>query len=498
LNGHAASPTFTAPILASEHFIHRGTIQTLIGGQCGDRTLGDFLQVRMGAEGGAQISYADSNNIVESTTPHGMYVRQNGGDGLLVASSPVNIPGLTPFNSVTDLTGDARYEVGGMASGNMPQLDIIRSSVSLLTTAPCSVAAPCYQVVMQLNDLSSLAPTTAQDPDVDLVWLTQWFVPSTTDTHGGKNFFVYAESTNGGALTCYYGENATLAVGGGVTMTYPGANSLDASAGTLPAANCSRTLGPNGTITIDVPLSNVNEPGAIDNLLHEVTASTMTLQQPANTVPSTGGIGGVLFNLIDVAQGYTFDPVPLPKRVVSRKTHGTAGNFDIDVPATGPRGLECRSPGHLPGGASGDYQLIFTFPINLVSVASATVTSHDPMSGTGTVDTSVIDSTDTHNYIVNLKNVSNAQYITVTLNGVVDATNASGNVVSPQMGVLIGDVNATGGVDGNDVAAVQSHTRQPVNSDAQARFDVNATGAIDGNDVAITQGHTRTSLPSPP
>jgi hypothetical protein len=498
LNGHAASPTFTAPILASEHFIHRGTIQTLIGGQCGDRTLGDFLQVRMGAEGGAQISYADSNNIVESTTPHGMYVRQNGGDGLLVASSPVNIPGLTPFNSVTDLTGDARYEVGGMASGNMPQLDIIRSSVSLLTTAPCSVAAPCYQVVMQLNDLSSLAPTTAQDPDVDLVWLTQWFVPSTTDTHGGKNFFVYAESTNGGALTCYYGENATLAVGGGVTMTYPGANSLDASAGTLPAANCSRTLGPNGTITIDVPLFNVNEPGAIDNLLHEVTASTMTLQQPANTVPSTGGIGGVLFNLIDVAQGYTFDPVPLPKRVVSRKTHGTAGNFDIDVPATGPRGVECRSPGHLPGGASGDYQLIFTFPINLVSVASATVTSHDPMSGTGTVDTSMIDSTDTHNYIVNLKNVSNAQYITVTLNGVVDATNASGNVVSPQMGVLIGDVNATGGVDGNDVAAVQSHTRQPVNSDAQARFDVNATGAIDGNDVAITQGHTRTSLPSPP
>jgi len=52
----------------------------------------------------------------------------------------------------------------------------------------------------------------------------------------------------------------------------------------------------------------VNEPGAIDNRLHEVTASTMTLQQPANTVPSIFGIGGSLFNLIDVAQGYTFDP----------------------------------------------------------------------------------------------------------------------------------------------------------------------------------------------
>src|SRR5437016_2117931 len=48
LNGHAATPTFTAPILASEHFIHRGSMNTLIGGQNGDRTLGDFLQLRMG------------------------------------------------------------------------------------------------------------------------------------------------------------------------------------------------------------------------------------------------------------------------------------------------------------------------------------------------------------------------------------------------------------------------------------------------------------------
>src|SRR5438552_5197 len=182
----------------------------------------------------------------------------------------------------------------------MSQLDISNSSVRLLTTAPCSAAAPCYQVVMQLNNLS-LAPTTAQDPDLDLVWLTQWFVPSTTDPNGGKNFFVYAESFNGAPLQCFAGENAEQAVGGGVALTYPGVTQL-------PAANCRSTPGHNGTITIDVPLSDVNEPGAIDNLLHEVTASTMTPQQPANTVPPIFGIGGSLFNLIDVAQGYTFTP----------------------------------------------------------------------------------------------------------------------------------------------------------------------------------------------
>jgi hypothetical protein len=300
LNGHTATPTFTAPLLASEHFIHRGSMYTLIGGQNGDRTLGDFLQLRMGPNGEAEISYADSNNVDEGFAPHGMFVRQKRGTGLLAASSPVNIQGLVPFNAVSDQGGDGKYEVNGLSSANMRQLDILNSNVSLLTTAPCSSAAPCYQVVMRVNDLS-LAPTLTQDPDHDLVWLTQWFVPSTTDPNGGKNFFVYAESFNDGALQCFVGENAAEAVGGGVSLTYPGVIQL-------PAANCLSTTGRNGTITIDVPLADVNEPGAVDNRLHEVTASTMTLQQRANSVPPVAGIGGSLFNLIDVAQGYTFDP----------------------------------------------------------------------------------------------------------------------------------------------------------------------------------------------
>jgi len=300
LNGHAASPTFTAPMLASEHFIHRGSMYTLIGGQNGDRTLGDFLQLRMGANGEAEIAYADSNNFDEPFAPHGMFVRQNHGNGLLVAHPHVDISGLTPKNTVSDPTGDGKYEVNGLSSANMPQLDITQSNVRQLTSAPCSNAAPCYQVVMKLNNLS-LAPTTTQDPDLDLVWLTQWFVPSTTDPNGGKNFFVYAESFNGSAVQCFAGENAAQAVGGGVTLTYPGTTQL-------APANCVVHTGGNGTITIDVPLSTVNEPGAIDNRLHEVTASTMTLQERANTNPPVFGIGGSLFNLIDVAQGYTFDP----------------------------------------------------------------------------------------------------------------------------------------------------------------------------------------------
>jgi hypothetical protein len=190
-----------------------------------------------------------------------------------------------------------------------------------------------------------------------------------------------------------------------------------------------------------------------------------------------------------------YAPSPPLTGVVSRKTHGSAGDFDIDLPLTGSRGIECRS-----GGASGDYTLVFTFPNNLTSVASATVTGHDPMSGTGTVSGSPIVGPNAslgltaNQCAINLTNVSNAQYVTVTLNSVLDVTGASGNIVSPQLGVLVGDVNATAGVDGNDVSAVQSHTRQSVNN-TNFRYDVNASGLIDGNDVSITQGQTRTSLP---
>jgi hypothetical protein len=320
LNGHDAHPVFTAPIRASEHHVHRGGVQTLIGGQCGNasRALGDYMQLRTGPLGEAHISYADSDNRVGSLGGHAMYVHQNGGTGLFGFSSDINVPGIAPYNAVTDPSGDGKYEVSGTSSATMPQLDILRSNVSVVTTAPCSAAEPCYRFFMELNNLS-LAPNTGQDPDTDLVWLTQWFIPSTTDANGGKNFDVYAESFNGAALQCFSGENAVQLVGGGGVLTYPGTTQL-------PPGNCRSTLGANGNITIYLPMSSAAVPGAIDNRLHEVTASTMTLPQPANTDPPDPfvGIGGSFFNLIDVAQGYVFDPELVRITSIARLGNGHA------------------------------------------------------------------------------------------------------------------------------------------------------------------------------
>jgi hypothetical protein len=184
--------------------------------------------------------------------------------------------------------------------------------------------------------------------------------------------------------------------------------------------------------------------------------------------------------------GFDVYAAPGPVRLqtaVSRMTHGSAGIFDVSLPLIGNPGIECRR-----GGSNNSYTLIFSFDESLISVDAANVSN-----GTGLVTTGRIDSDDTHNYIVNLTGVSNAQFITVTLNNVTDSVGGFSSAVSVPMGVLLGDVNASGRVDGNDVSAVQSHTREPVDN-TNFRCDVNASGRIDGNDVSLTRAQTRTTL----
>jgi len=313
LNGHAAAPTFTAPILASQHYVHKGSVQTIIGGLCGNRSLGDFLQMRVGSKGEAHIVYADSNNIAGSLlATHAMYVRQNGGTGLS-STTPTVTGDPILVNAAGDPADDGRFDANGVpGASNLANLDILDSSMSKPDPAACHPQGACYRVTMTVNDLRSVLPPDGLAPgDTDLVWLTQWLVPASltcTDTtlqtacqSGGKNFFVYAESNNGGDPVCYSGENATapegLAVG--PYLTYPGAVQID-------AAGCSVVRGAPGTITIDVPISQVSLPATapLDDNLYSVTASTMTRAQATSPLPPFIGVGGVPFNLIDVVRAY--------------------------------------------------------------------------------------------------------------------------------------------------------------------------------------------------
>jgi hypothetical protein len=288
LNFASTTPVWTAPILAGEHFIHRKSIQTLIGGQSGDRTLGDFLQLRVGPQGEANIAYADSNSIDEINS-QAAFVRQNGGPSLFASVGNVHLPA-TRHNSVQVGSHSTTFDTSGISSSEQPNLQMLGSQMRIVNSGST------LQIKMLVADLTSLAPKTDAG-GTTLVWSTQWKVPSSSDPNGGKIFHAYMQSIAGAAPTFATGENALQQEGGGLLPTYPGSTAVTGSyTATAP-----------GTITINVPVAAVTEAGPIDNILYSATSASMSLAGTADG-PNVSGIGGVPFNLIDTTPAYDFNP----------------------------------------------------------------------------------------------------------------------------------------------------------------------------------------------
>ena len=204
------------------------------------------------------------------------------------------------------------------------------------------------------------------------------------------------------------------------------------------------------------------------NTTSDVTNGTIASSQFSGTV------SGFINNNPGPGDCATIPPVPELTAVASRKVHGTAGAFNIPLPLNGT-GIECRS-----GGATDAYQLIYTFnaPVSSCGTASKGTAAKGPATNQCTVNLTA----------------ANAQYHQVTLNGVVRQGGGADNIRGPEFGVLVGDVNQTGLVDGNDVSAVQMKTRQRAN-ETTFKTDVNTTGLVDGNDVSEVQSRTRSRLP---
>jgi hypothetical protein len=299
MNFTSATPSWTAPILASEHFVHRGSMFTLIGHQTGDRTLGDFLQLRVGPQGEANIAYADSNSTDEFYS-QAAFVRQNGGPSLFASVGTVNLPA-TRYNSVQVGSHAATFDNAGISSSHQSNLELLGSQMRYVDSGKT------LQIQMLVGDLRSLAAK----PDAGgttLVWHAQWKVPSSTDPNGGKYFHAYMQSILGAPPTFAAGQTAVQQMpGGGLTPTYPGS---------MPASGSYTATAP-GVITINVPVASVAEESPINNILYSVTSASMSVAGTAdgpNSCDKTLGfrvnvcIGGVPFNMIDTAPAYDFNP----------------------------------------------------------------------------------------------------------------------------------------------------------------------------------------------
>jgi ligand-binding sensor domain-containing protein len=158
---------------------------------------------------------------------------------------------------------------------------------------------------------------------------------------------------------------------------------------------------------------------------------------------------------------------------VSRKTHGGAGNFDVELPLSGAPGVECRS-------SSGNHILVYGFSNNVVA-GNATVTS-----GVGTVSGPPVFSG--HTMTVYLSGVVNAQTLTVMLTGVTDEFSQVLPNSSVTMNFLIGDTNGNGAVNATDVSQTKSRIGQQIDG-TNFRSDVNVNGGINSSDVTIIKQH---------
>jgi hypothetical protein len=252
----------------------------------------------------------------------------------------------------------------------------------------------------------------------------------------------------------------------------------------------SSTFTPDGTITIYVPKSGVGNPQPGD-LLGAIGGRTFTGDAPGSPESKLERSNTFIDHTFIKAQTDNSYPAAtytvlgngsceggiVPVSAVSRKTHGGAGVFDVDLPFSGNIGIEPRT-----GGPNGDFQVVVTFLTNIVGTPGATVSA-------GSVSAVVASG---NRVFINLTGVPNAQRLTITLTGVNDGTNI-GNVSIP-MGVLTGDTTADTFVNSTDIAQTKSQSGQLVTS-SNFREDVTVDGNLNSTDIALVKSKSGTALP---
>ena len=198
-----------------------------------------------------------------------------------------------------------------------------------------------------------------------------------------------------------------------------------------------------------------------------------------------GGYAADGFTSLNTMEIYACN-VPTEVSAVSRKTHGAAGTFDVDLGVSGPPGIECRS-----GGATNDYTIVVTFagPVTVNGTPQAQVIAGSGIVGNGGVSNGGVVTVSGNTVTIPLTNVANAQTLTVRLNSVNNSAN-----VDVSMSVLVGDVNGNAAVNASDVALTKSQVGMAVSS-SNFREDLNANGSISSTDVVIVKSDVGTSLP---
>jgi trimeric autotransporter adhesin len=215
-----------------------------------------------------------------------------------------------------------------------------------------------------------------------------------------------------------------------------------------------------------------------------VSSSTVDILTAGVCTIAANQAGNSNFNAApQVTQSFTIassGPALALTAVVSRKTHGAAGTFEIPINTSvaigGAVSVESRTIG------SG-HRIVFQYNIPITSSGTATVIDAmaTPFGSTVTFSGNEV--------VVTIPMVPNNKRLTVSLNNV----NASGGTQSASVGFLVGDASNDRAVNVIDVNAARARSGQPVTA-TNFRFDFDASGSINVIDVNAVRARSGTTL----
>ena len=258
-----------------------------------------------------------------------------------------------------------------------------------------------------------------------------------------------------------------------------------ASSGTPATSPC---LSPNTNPANDI---STTAPGAVNLFQFQGTLA------PAVGAGNTAAVSIVSDGNFSYAgntpgmadQLVTFTAVAAPNialvSVVSRKTHSTAGVFDLPLPnytaaIGGTLDIESRSPTSQP------HVIVFQFNAAVTSVGAATISGGTSLQAiSGASASTAFNGTEV---TVTLTGIPDKQRVQVAVPGVNGALSVAANV-----GFLLGDVNGSNGVASGDITAVRAASGSSTTA-SNYKLDVNTSGGITAGDISIIRSQSGASL----